>query len=174
LVVLAVLSVIGGFVGLPEIFNEKLGTSHYLAHFLSPVINQAHEGQHVAASTEYALLALSVVLIIASCVFGVARYKKYTYTDAEPTGFARLLANKFYVDEIYDAIIVRPLKAFAQFLNDSVERLAIDGLVNGIGRAVQYGSRQLRWLQSGQVAVYVLLMVISIIILFFIQFFVKH
>ena len=174
LVVLAVLSVIGGFVGLPEIFNEKLGTSHYLAHFLSPVINQAHEGQHVAASTEYALLALSVVLIIASCVFGVARYKKYTYTDAEPTGFAKLLANKFYVDEIYDAIIVRPLKAFAQFLNDSVERLAIDGLVNGIGRAVQYGSRQLRWLQSGQVAVYVLLMVISIIILFFIQFFVKH
>ena len=69
---------------------------------------------------------------------------------------------------------MRPLKSFALFLNESVEKLAIDGIVNGIGKAIQYGSRQLRWLQSGQVAAYVLLMVISIIIFFFVQFFVKH
>jgi len=138
------------------------------------VISEAHEGPHVAANTEYILLGVSVATIIASCVFAVNAFKSYKYSDEKPTGLAKIFANKFYVDEFYDAVIVRPLKAFAQFLNDSVERLAIDGLVNGIGKAVQYGSRQLRWLQSGQVAAYVLLMVISIIIFFFVQFFIKH
>ena len=173
LVVLAILAVIGGFLGLPEIFNDKLGTTHYLQHFLSPVISHGQGDHHVSASIEYILLGVSVVAIVVSCVFAVNRFKSYRYSDAPPTGIAKILANKFYVDEFYDALIVRPLKAFAKFLNDSVEKLAIDGIVNGIGRAVQYGSRQLRWLQSGQVAAYVLLMVISIIIFFFLQFFVK-
>jgi len=174
LVVLAVLAVIGGFVGLPEIFNDKLGTSHYLHHFLSPVITASHDEPHVSANTEYILLAVSVVLIVVSCIAAVNAFKRYKYSAEEPKGFGKILANKFYVDEFYDAVIVRPLKSFALFLNESVEKLAIDGIVNGIGKAIQYGSRQLRWLQSGQVAAYVLLMVISIIIFFFVQFFVKH
>jgi len=174
LVVLAVLAVVGGFVGLPEIFNDKLGTSHYLHHFLSPVISTSHDEPHVSANTEYILLAVSVVLIVASCIAAVNAFKRYKYSAEEPSGLGKILANKFYVDEFYDAVIVRPLKSFALFLNESVEKLAIDGIVNGIGKAIQYGSRQLRWLQSGQVAAYVLLMVISIIILFFVQFFVKH
>jgi len=173
-VVLAVLAVIGGFVGLPEIFNDKLGTSHYLHHFLSPVINARHDEPHVSPNTEYILLGVSVVLIVASCIAAVNAFKRYKYSAEEPKGFGKILANKFYVDEFYDAVIVRPLKSFAMFLNESVEKLAIDGIVNGIGKAIQYGSRQLRWLQSGQVAAYVLLMVISIIIFFFVQFFVKH
>ncbi len=174
LVILAILAVIGGFVGLPEIFNDTLGTKHYLQHFLSPVIAAGHGEIHVAPNTEYMLLGVSVLLIVVSCVFAVNKFKKYSYSEEPPRGFAKLLANKFYVDEFYDAVIVHPLKAFAQFLNDSVERFAIDGLVNGVGKAVQYGSRQLRWLQSGQVAAYVLLMVISIIIFFIVQFFIKH
>jgi len=173
LVVLAILAVIGGFVGMPEIFNEKLGTSHYLQAFLSPVIHHGMEGP-VEAATEWGLLALSVVLIVASCVWAVRKFKTYTYSEEAPTGFAKVLANKFYVDELYDAVIVRPLKAFAEFLNESIEKYTIDGIVNGVGKAVQYGSRQLRWIQSGQVAMYVLLMVIGIIILFFVQFFIKH
>ena len=173
LVVLAILAAVGGFVGIPGIFNEKLGTSHYLQAFLSPVIQNNNEGIH-DEGTEYFLLALSVVLIVLTCIWAVRKFKPYTYSDEAPTGFAKLLANKFYVDEIYDALIVRPIKAFAQFLNESIEKYTIDGIVNGVGKAVQYGSRQLRWLQSGQVAAYVLLMVIGIIILFFIQFFVKH
>ena len=174
LVVLAVLAVIGGFVGLPEVFNHQLGTTHYLQQFLSPVISVRQNEPHVSVNTEYVLLAVSVVAIIVSCIVAVNAFKRYKYSDQPPTGFAKVLANKFYVDELYDAVIVRPLKSFALFLNESVEKLAIDGIVNGIGRAIQYGSRQLRWLQSGQVAAYVLLMVISIIILFFVQFFVKH
>jgi NADH-quinone oxidoreductase subunit L len=52
-----------------------------------------------------------------------------------------------------------------------VEKRIIDDAVNGVGRAVNYGSRQLRWLQSGQVGAYVLLMVIGMLLLFIIQLF---
>ena len=62
---------------------------------------------------------------------------------------------------------------WADFFNRVVEKSVIDGLVNGIGRLVQYGSRQLRYLQSGQVGGYVLLMVIGIVILFVVQLFLR-
>jgi NADH-quinone oxidoreductase subunit L len=83
------------------------------------------------------------------------------------------MADKFYVDEIYNAIIVRPLNALADFFNRVIEKNVIDGIVNGTGRLVQYSSRQLRYLQSGQVGGYVLLMVIGIIALFFVQLFLR-
>ena len=77
------------------------------------------------------------------------------------------------MDELYDKIIINPLNRFAGFLNDIFERYIIDGVVNGVGKAVNYGSRQLRLLQSGQVGSYVLLMVLSILLLLLYQFFIK-
>jgi NADH-quinone oxidoreductase subunit L len=84
-----------------------------------------------------------------------------------------VLENKWYVDELYDKGIVKPLHRFAGFLNSVVERYVIDGLVNGTGRLINYSSRQLRLLQSGQVGSYVLLMVLSILVIFVLQFFVR-
>jgi NADH-quinone oxidoreductase subunit L len=174
LIVLAVLSVIGGFFGLPEILNDKIGTHHYLEHFLSPVIAHDDKTTHaVPHSTEYMLLAVSVVLIGIVCIIAANRYRKDAVSEEEPTGVARAMQNKWYVDEIYNAIIVRPLTWLAGFFNNVIERSGIDGLVNGVGRAVQYGGRQLRLLQSGQVGTYVLLMVVSLVIFFLIQFFIK-
>ena len=92
---------------------------------------------------------------------------------AEATGFGKVLANKWYVDEIYNAIIVKPLDALASFFNSFFEKNVIDGLVNGVGRAVRYGSRQIRLMQSGQVGGYVLLMVIGMVVLFLVQIFFK-
>jgi len=71
-----------------------------------------------------------------------------------------VLQNKWYVDEFYDAVIVVPLRKLSKFLNNVIERSGIDGFVNGIGRGVNYGSRQVRLLQSGQVGAYILMMVI--------------
>ena len=84
------------------------------------------------------------------------------------------MENKWYVDEIYDKIITTPLKSLSAFFNNVVEKKGIDGLVNGSGKFVNYGSRQLRWLQSGQVGAYVLLMVIGMLLLFIIQLFIKN
>jgi len=74
------------------------------------------------------------------------------------------------VDEFYHAVIVRPLDLLAQFLV-FFDKNIVDGIVNGVGRLVQYGSRQLRLLQSGQVGGYVLLMVLGILILFLVELF---
>ena len=77
------------------------------------------------------------------------------------------------MDELYDKIIVNPMNKFAGFLNNVFEKYIVDGVVNGVGKAVNYGSRQLRLLQSGQVGSYVLLMVLSMLILLVYQFFIK-
>jgi len=65
------------------------------------------------------------------------------------------------------------VNALAGFFDRVIERSVIDGVVNGTGRLVQYGSRQLRYLQSGQVGGYVLLMVIGMVFLFVVQLFLR-
>ncbi|HAN38875.1 MAG TPA: hypothetical protein DCQ29_08220, partial [Chitinophagaceae bacterium] len=85
----------------------------------------------------------------------------------EAEGLGKVLANKWYVDELYDAIIVRPIEAIAKLFNSGLEK-GIDGVVNGTGRFVQYSSRQLRLLQSGQVGSYILFMVMGILVFFII------
>ena len=94
-----------------------------------------------------------------------------TKKTVEETGFGKVLANKWYVDEIYDVIVVKPIQAIGKFFNDVVEKNIIDGFVNGVGKAVNYGSRQIRLLQNGQTGAYVLLMVIGMLVLFIIQLF---
>ncbi len=165
LIILAVLSVIGGYVGVPE----ALGGKHELAQFLSPVVKQAeHQLDH---STEYFLMALSTALVLASILFAWIKYKNYK-TQAAPAGFGKILQNKWYVDELYQAIIIKPLYNASAFFEKIIEKKGIDGFVNGVGRAVNYGGRQLRLIQNGQVGVYVLLMVIGMLVLFIIQLFV--
>ena len=167
LIILAVLSVIGGFVGIPEVFATD---GNKLGEFLSPVIKE-HEHAPVSHLTEYMLMGASTLLIVITIVFAWFRFKKYQ--PKEETGIGRVLENKWYVDDFYEKAIVKPLYRFAAFLNDVFERYIVDGIVNGVGKAVNYGSRQLRLLQSGQVGNYVLLMVISMLLLLLYQFFIK-
>ena len=164
LIILAVLSIIGGYVGIPE----ALGGNHALAQFLAPVVKTAEH--HLEHSTEYILMALSTLLVLLAILVAWLRFKNYE-PAGEATGFGRVLQNKWYVDEIYDAVIVKPLKAVAVFFDRIIEKRGIDGLVNGVGKLVNYGSRQMRLVQSGQVGVYVLLMVLGMLVLFIIQLF---
>ncbi len=171
LVILAILAVIGGLVGIPEVFMHG---GHRLETFLEPVFAQSKaitEKHTLSHATEYMLMAVSVGGALVALLFAWNRYSKYSKTESEPAGFAKLLANKWYVDELYNAIIVSPLKSLAGFFNNIIEKKVIDGVVNGTGKAVNYGSRQLRYLQSGQVGAYVLLMVIGMLVLFIIQLF---
>ena len=172
LIILAFLAVIGGWIGIPEVFMHG---GHRLEAFLEPVFAQSkalqvkHELSH---STEFLLMGVSVALSLAALLFGLKKYSRYKKDEAkEETGLGKILQNKWYVDELYDNIIVKPLHSLSVFFNNVVEKKGIDGLVNGTGKFVNYGSRQLRWLQSGQVGVYVLLMVIGMVTLFIIQLF---
>ena len=170
LIVLAVLAVFGGFLGIPEVFAKD---SNWIAHFLHPVFaNGETVTESMSASTEWMLMGVSTVLALAMVIYALSRFSKKPEL-AEPTGFSKWMADKFYVDEIYEALIVKPLNALADFFDSFVEKGVIDGVVNGTGKLVQYGSRQLRYLQSGQVGGYVLLMVIGIVILFVVQLFLR-
>ncbi len=167
LIVLAILSIIGGFVGVPEVLMHG---GDRLTVFLSPVIatNPAHEVSH---ATEYVLMGLSTGLILIVVIYAFFRFRNYK--EEEVKGLGKILENKWYVDEFYDSIIVKPLDKFGSFLNVTIEKSGIDALVNSVGKAVHYGSRQVRFLQSGQVGSYVLLMVLSMLFIFVLQFFLR-
>ncbi len=171
LIILALLSVIGGLIGIPEIFMHG---GHKLEAFLAPVFAQSNaltEKHHLSHATEYMLMGVSVAAALAALVFAWNRYSKYQKVEKEETGIGKVLANKWYVDELYDTIIVKPVLAIAKYLNNIFERKGIDGFVNGVGKAVNYGGRQIRLLQSGQVGAYVLMMVLGILVFFIIQLF---
>jgi NADH-quinone oxidoreductase subunit L len=167
LVILAILSVIGGFIGIPDVIMKG---GDKLTEFLAPVI-PVKVGEAVSSTTELSLMALSTGLVLVAIIFAWFRFRKYEFKPSK--GLGKVLENKWYVDEFYDAIIVKPLNKLGEILNEGLEKSGIDALVNGIGRAVQYGGRQLRWLQSGQVGSYVLLMVVSIVLFFVLQFFLR-
>jgi NADH-quinone oxidoreductase subunit L len=173
LIVLALLAVVAGFLGVPEVFAKD---AHWLENFLAPVFaaSTARQGEHaISHSTEYALMGGTVVAILIIAFYALKKFGNYSKSAEPATGFARVLENKWYVDEIYDALINKPLKAFSVFLNNVVERSVIDGVVNGTGKFIQYSSRQMRWLQSGQVGSYILIMVVATVVFFIIQIFGK-
>ncbi len=175
LIILAILSVIGGWIGIPEVFMHG---GDRLEAFLEPVFAKSnalvaslHPTHELSHSTEYALMAVSVVGALIAIVYAWNKFSKYQKSTAEETGLGKILANKWYVDEFYNAIIVKPMQSIAGFLNNVVEKKGIDGFVNGVGKAVNYSSRQFRLLQTGQVSAYMLLMVVATLILFIIQLF---
>lgn len=75
------------------------------------------------------------------------------------------------MDELYDAIIVRPIEAFSRFADRVIERMGIDGIVNGVGKLVKLGSDRIRLVQSGQVGFYIFIMVLGMVLLFAIGIF---
>ena len=164
LIILAVLSAVGGAMGVPEI----LGGHHWLSHHLSSIIGAEH-ALHLSHTTEWILMGTSVAIALVALLIAIGKYSKQA--DGEPqTALGRFLYNKWLVDELYENVIVQPLNRLAGFLKDVVEKNVIDGVVNGTGKLVQYGARQTRLMQSGQVGYYILFMVLSIVLLFLIWF----
>ncbi len=164
LIILAVLSAVGGAMGVPEI----LGGHHWLGHHLTSIIG-AETPLHLSHTTEWILMGSSVSIALLALLIAIGKYSKQA--DGEPqTALGKFLYNKWLVDELYEKAIVQPLNRFAGFLKEVVEKNIIDGVVNGTGKLVQYGARQTRLLQSGQVGYYILFMVLSMVALFLIWF----
>jgi NADH-quinone oxidoreductase subunit L len=157
LMILAVLSVIGGWVGVPE----ALGGHDEIGAFLDPVfsVGSIQVTEVVSHGTELGLAAISVaVALLGFFIAYVLYYKKpgtaASYARQFPALY-RLVENKFYVDEIYQAVIVTPLLIFARI----VLGLIIDGgVVNGSGATAGASARGLgllaRRMQSGNIRSY--------------------
>lgn len=164
LIVLAILATVSGFVGLPEVFSDH----HSLNEFLQTAVTNfgAHHMEH---STEIMLMGISVALV--SVMIGIAYVRTKTPNFVANTGLAKVLENKWYVDELYDAVVVNPLLKFSGFLDKIIERKGIDGGVNGVGKLVRWGADRMRLLQNGQVGAYLFTMVIGIVLIFVIGLF---
>jgi NADH-quinone oxidoreductase subunit L len=169
LVVLAILSVFGGLIGVPEV----LGGSHWLAQFLSPVLvySKAVSGEAVPLdhATEYLLMGISVGAALLAIGIAYVTYvsrKVVPISDAENRSIlSKLSYHKFYIDEVYEALIIRPLDAISSFLYKLVDKLGIDGLVNGAGTTAKEASKTLRLIQTGNVGFYIFMMVAGIVAL---------
>jgi NADH-quinone oxidoreductase subunit L len=195
LMILALLSVVGGWIGWPE----SLGGSDHFAKFLDPVI--ARHAEVIAAvpeatqyTTEYELMAVSVLVALVG--ISLARYFYLRRPTIPGTlaarwgGLYRLIYNKYYVDQIYDAIFVNRSKdlgttlgAFDRGVIDGLfvngagwvtrafssismvwDKWIIDGLVNLAARIVWIFSYPVRMIQSGRVSNYALLIVLGVLV----------
>jgi NADH-quinone oxidoreductase subunit L len=164
LIVLAIASAVAGALGIPAL----MGGNHWLSHQLIPIIGEAHEA-HLSHETEWILMAVSVSIALVALLIAVNRYKKKA--DEEPIStLGKFLYNKWYIDELYNNAIVQPLNKMSGFLKETIERKVIDGAVNGTGKLVQYGARQIRLIQSGQVGYYILFMVLSLVLMIVLWF----
>lgn len=176
LMVLAALSVVGGFIGIPAVIGEAMGIehSHRLEEYLQPVLTLSQNGGvELSHSQEWLLMGIAVA--IASIGIAIAYYIfKKGKVDEVNKGIEKFFEDKWYLDETYDHTVVRPLFA-ASRVSDTVDRKGIDGAVNGIGKLVQYGANRMKSLQSGMVGFYIFLMVIGMILLFALQlWYIKH
>lgn len=161
LIVLAVLSAVGGMIGIPEV----LGGHHWLAGWLSPVIPE--HGSALSHATEYMLMAVSVVGVIVAIAYAFVKYVKQNDLPVADEGKRSALANlsyhKFYIDEVYDLLVRKPLDALSRFFYKVVDTKIVDGIVNGLGWSTSEASKGIRLLQSGNIGFYIFMMVAGII-----------
>jgi NADH-quinone oxidoreductase subunit L len=165
LVTLAVLAVLGGYLGLPK----ALGVGNAIDEFLHPVfadttVIQAETG---GAGLEWVLMGISV---LAAAVGIFAAYWIYVRNWGLAERMTRdaqwlydLVYHKYYVDEAYTEGVVKPLKMLGDALADAVEMRSIDGLVNGLARLVGLAGEGLRRLQTGLVRNYALAMFVGVV-----------
>jgi len=170
LIVLAILSAFGGLIGIPAV----LGGGHWLESFLAPVFEVSASKTSVIAldhTTEYVLMALSVTAALISMLYAYFRYVKQGHIPADDRTdrglIARLSYNKFYIDEVYNSLITRPLDALSGFFYKTVDKAGIDGIVNGFGKGAVEASKGFRLLQTGMVGFYIFMMVAGILAMLF-------
>ncbi len=173
LIILGILSVVGGFIGIPS----ALGGSNVLEHFLDPIFEPAKSKMavlhHPQESLEYLLMILSVVIAVSGILFARYVYRKKTELAEQwassMKALYKLLWNKYYIDEAYEYTVVKPcVQTSETFLWKIFDVKIIDGLVNGTAWLMQTLSRWFRRVQVGVTQTYAMVMVGGIIIILWI------
>ncbi len=162
LIVLAVLATVGGFIGVPyALVNRDINV---IEHTLEPVVphtDSAAVHSHDEINAERLLAAGSVAIALLGLGIG------WTIFRRRPTlAMPRILENKYYVDEIYDAALIRPIVAGSrEGLWKLIDVGVIDGLLHGIGQSVTELGRLGRYLQAGFVRAYAAIILVGALIL---------
>ncbi len=174
LVVLAILSVVGGFIGLPEAF----GFHHWLKGFLAPVfVAVAHPVAEGAAHESSPLVPVGLAVLGAFIGIGYAWFKYISKSElpveeGQLSGVSDLIYKKYKIDELYNAVVVKPILKLSEIGYDIFDKLIVDGVVNWTCRTSLLAGKQIRVLQSGNIGFYLLAMVVSICAIFAWVFFI--
>ncbi|MEM7417364.1 MAG: NADH-quinone oxidoreductase subunit L [Gemmatimonadota bacterium] len=185
LVVLAVLSVFGGWVNVPEALAQGwaglggiLPMGEWLHHWLEPITAQAHHVQeeHLGAYSYYSPLgggealwagistAAALAVVIASAVLISGREFVAAKDDTtELTGISKILYNKYYVDEFYDRVIVQPIIRISRFCWKVIDALIIDGVVNAVGWVAKLAGWIVSMFQTGAVNTYAFILTVGVL-----------
>jgi NADH-quinone oxidoreductase subunit L len=175
LIVLAILSAVGGFMGAPMFVGK-----HYLADYLAPIFTYSKQILPAAFTTEpehnteLMLMGISVLVAVIGIVLAyvqyVARAQRPAEDDAQRSAPENLVYHKYYIDELYDTLIVKPVMALSTGLYKFVENGIIDPIANGVGRVTLAGGQLLRNVQTGSVETYLILMVLGIVLILGLNF----
>lgn len=136
----------------------------------APLAHEISEGAiHHSFSTEYALMSLTVLIVFCGILLA---YLMYMRKRALPEAIAakspfsyRLLLNKWYIDELYEKMVIRPLHGFGMFLWKGVDVVVIDGLVNGTARFFMKCGNIAKASQTGYVQRYAVSFLVGAVVL---------
>ncbi len=161
LIILAILSCLGGFLGLSSLFSHH----HFANAFLSKVLNDASI-PHPSFVFEMVILVVSV-LVLLIVIFATHRFycvkKNIPLALQDETGAGKLIGHKYYFDELYNFVFQKPIEWLSKFAFNSIDRKLIDGIVNMFGKSIESGGNYLRKLQSGNIEYYLLAMVVGVV-----------
>jgi len=164
LVILAFFSIIAGYVGLPVVIGEKL---NIFQNFLEPVMVKAHEA-HPSIQTEWFLILISVAVAVTGIFIAYVFYIRNPRIPGQLRnqfpGVYRLLFNKYYVDEIYNAAFVKTTVRGSETVYNNFDLKVIDGALNGTAAATNFSGKILSYLQSGLLKDYALVFLLGVII----------
>lgn len=156
LMILAVLATFGGLISLP-------GNS-WLNEYLAPLFAKAAVEEHHLGTTEYTLMGVAVLGGLLGILIAYIKYFKQDNVpeaDENITGLTKVLYNKYYVDEIYDAIFVRSVNTLSRFFRDYIET-GLSALVFGLGKVTNEIGFQGKKLQSGSIGLYLFAFVLGL------------
>ncbi|MEW6508597.1 MAG: NADH-quinone oxidoreductase subunit L [Bacteroidota bacterium] len=169
LIILAILSAVGGSIGIPEVFSGENGNQfHYwLQPIYAPAIAKLNRFGSHSHFEEILLMVLSVALAFSAIYFALRIYtKEPVIAEKISVRFSKLynlLLNKYFVDEIYEAAIVRPIqKGSEKILWKFTDNMIIDGAVNGVAKLVDAGSGIIKKIQNGITQFYAIIMMLGI------------
>ncbi len=176
LVVLAIGAALGGFLGLPEVLGESW-IHHWLGAPFGGPVAEAEAVHHVSHGIEWGLLALGGVIALVGVGFAWLNYRtsgvQTDNTVRRKLGAVyTLLSNKYYVDEAYDATVVRPITEGARRGLAPFDANVVDGAVNGVASLVRRLSGWGRGMQTGIVQNYALALVLGVVVVVALMIFV--
>lgn len=190
LVVLATLAVVAGFLGVPEV----LGGGNRFEHWLEPILAHHGHAAHHSSTTEIGLMVVSVVVALAGTGFAAAMYLKRSIAPERFSELAgglpyRVVRNKYYIDEIYDAVFVNGVMALSRLaaafdtvvidpivngvatvtrgvarFEGAFDRIVVDGLVNRVADGALVVGGRLRRLQTGNINAYLYAVVAGVVV----------